>query len=386
VNPLVIDRDFVTQTLINLVRINSINPSLVPGAPGEGSAAAHVDALMRALGMTTAIHESEPGRPSVVGVLKGTGGGRSLMLNGHLDTVGIMGMPNPFSAEIRDGRLYGRGSEDMKGGLAASFGAVKAIVDRGIALGGDLVVATVADEEHASLGTADIVSRYCVDGAIVTEATNIELCTAHKGFAWLEVETLGRAAHGARFQEGIDANLLMGQFLCELARLERDLRRRPPHALLGPPSLHAATLAGGSGLSTYAARCNLEIERRTIPGESERAVVGELRAIVDLLTTNDPTFQATIRTILWREPFEASETSALIDALDQAADRVLRRPLPRIGQGGWMDSALLSAAGVDTVILGPSGGGPHSEVEWVELHSVYQTAAVIAEAAVTYCR
>ena len=382
---LAVDREFVVQTLVDLVRIDSVNPSLVSGGAGEAEAAEYVAGLLHRLGLNVATHETAPGRPSVVGTLPGKGEGRRLMLNGHVDTVGVEGMRNPFGAEIRDGRLYGRGAQDMKGSLAACFGALKAVIDSGTTLAGDLLVAAVADEEHASIGTADVVSHHRVDGAVVTEPTELELCTAHKGFVWVEVETLGKAAHGSRFQEGIDANLHMGRFLGELAGLEQNLRGRVGHPLLGPPSLHAATLAGGTGLSTYAAQCQLRIERRTVPGEAEAQVVSEIRAMVDRLAKAHPTFRATVKSLFAREPFEARQPSPLMDVLDRAASEVLGRSPTRMGKSGWMDSALLGAAGVDTVIFGPSGGGLHTEVEWVDLESVTRTAAVLAQTALEYC-
>jgi acetylornithine deacetylase len=238
-----IDHDYLTETLAGLVRINSVNPTLVPGGAGEAEIATYTAASLRGIGLETAVHEPEPGRPSVVGVLRGSGGGRSLMLNAHYDTVGVEGMVEPFSGAVRNGRLYGRGAYDMKGSLAAGMAAAKALVDSGTLLAGDLLVAAVADEEYASLGTADLVKRYKVDAAIVTEPTELDICLAHKGFIWLEVETLGRAAHGSRFDLGIDANMRMGRFLAELDKLEKALLARAGHPLAGPPSLHAAMIA-----------------------------------------------------------------------------------------------------------------------------------------------
>ncbi|MFQ5927129.1 MAG: M20/M25/M40 family metallo-hydrolase, partial [Terriglobia bacterium] len=192
---LTIDRPYLVQTLTELIRINSINPTLVPGGPGEAAIAAYVADALRRINLSVATHEPAPGRVSVVGILKGSGGGRSLMLNAHVDTVGIAGMPEPFSAAVRDAKMYGRGAYDMKGSLAAALAAAKALVDARVALPGDLLVAAVADEEYASLGTADLVERYPVDGAVVTEPTELEICLAHTGFLWLEVKTTGRAAH-----------------------------------------------------------------------------------------------------------------------------------------------------------------------------------------------
>jgi acetylornithine deacetylase len=380
-----IDREFVTNTLVDLVRINSINPSLVPGAPGESEIAAHVARLLEGLGLAVSVHEAAAGRPSVVGVLRGTGHGRRLMLNGHLDTVGVEGMDEPFSGRVENGRVYGRGSQDMKGSLTACFAAVKALVDSGTRLAGDVVVAAVADEEHASIGTADIATRVPVDGAIVTEPTDLEVCTAHKGFVWVEVKTHGVAAHGSRFQDGIDANLRMGRFLHELDRLEQSLRARSPHPLVGPPSLHAATIAGGTGLSTYSASCKLEIERRTIPGETEGQVLAELTELTDRLARADPTFRATVTSLFARDSFEARADSPLAEAVDRAAKAVLGTVPKRLGKSGWMDSALLAAAGADTLVFGPSGAGLHGAVEWVDLESVVKASAVLAATAIEYC-
>jgi acetylornithine deacetylase len=381
-----IDREYLTQTLAGLVRINSINPTLVPGGAGEAEIAAYTADSLRSIGLDTAIHEPQPGRPSVVGILRGDGGGRSLMLNAHYDTVGVAGMAEPFSGAVQDGRLYGRGAYDMKGSLAAGMAAAKALVDAGVSLAGDLLVAAVADEEYASLGTADLIERYEVDAAIVTEPTELDICLAHKGFIWLEVETLGRAAHGSRFDLGVDANMRMGRFLTELEELERALRARPGHPLVGPPSLHAAMIEGGTELSAYAARCRLRIERRTIPGETEEQVMAELQTIVDRLAAADPSFQATLRSFFVREPFEVSADAAIVQSLSRAAERVLGRTPKMVGDTPWMDSAMLAAAGVETVVIGPAGAGSHSHEEWVEVESVVRLAEILAETARSYCQ
>lgn len=381
-----VDRAFVVSTLSRLVQINSVNPSLVPGGAGEAAIAGFVADTLRGIGLEVAIHEPQPGRASTVGMLRGRGGGRSLMLNAHHDTVGVDGMREPFSGAVRHGRLYGRGAYDMKGSLAACIGAVKALADARLRPAGDVLVAAVADEEHASLGTADLITRYRVDGAVVTEPTGLKLCRAHKGFAWFEVETTGRAAHGSKFELGIDANLRMGRFLVELAELERGLRVRTPHGLVGPPSIHAATLRGGTGLSTYAASCTVGIERRTIPGETEAWVTAELQAIIDQLRARDPGYAATLRTLLVREPFEVPSSARIVRVLEAAATRVLGQPPPHIGDTPWMDSALLAAAGVETVVMGPAGAGAHAEEEWVDVESVIQLAEILAHAAMEYCR
>jgi acetylornithine deacetylase len=383
--PFSIDRDYLVAALTDLVRIDSVNPSLVAGGAGESQIAAHVAERLTALGMAVTTLEATAGRPSVVGRLTGTGGGRSLMLNAHLDTVGIEGMSGALAPSIHDGRLYGRGAYDMKGSLAACLAAIKALGDAKAALRGDVVLAAVADEEYASLGTAEVVRNIPVHAAIVTEPTELDLCIAHKGFVWLEVETVGRAAHGSCFFEGIDANMRMGRFLGRLDRLEQELRARPPHPLVGPPSLHAPTLRGGSELSTYAAACRLGIERRTVPGETEAVVRAEIEALIEQTRAADPSFQAAVRCLLARNAFEVSPDAPIVSAVREAATSHLGRPSALIGKPFWMDSAILADAGVETVIIGPVGGGAHTSEEWVDLQSLADLAGILAEAAVVYC-
>jgi acetylornithine deacetylase len=384
-NGIIIDRDHLIKTLTDLVQINSINPSLSPDGPGEGEMASYVAGYLDDINLNPVKYEIEPGRFNVVGRLPGRGEGRSLMLNAHMDTVGIEGMTEPFSASIREGKIFGRGAFDMKGSLAACLAAAKALVEADAPLAGDLLVAAVADEEYTSIGTADLVENYQVDGAIVTEPTGMGICIAHKGFVWIEVETTGRAAHGSRFKEGIDANILMGRFLVELENFAGDLTSRPGHPLVGPASLHAAKIHGGTELSMYAANCKLEIERRVVPGEDEDQVIHELQTIVDRLSQADPRFKAAIKQVFTRHSYEISPQAPVVQAVEKAARDVLGSPVDYMGEAFWMDSAILAEAGIETVIFGPSGGGAHAAEEWVELDSVVDTARLLAQAAINYC-
>jgi acetylornithine deacetylase len=243
----------------------------------------------------------------------------------------------------------------------------------------------VADEEYGSLGTADLIGRFKVDGAIVTEPTALNVCLAHKGYLWIEVAIAGRAAHGSKFDLGIDANMKMGAFLHQLATLERDLRVRQPHPLVGPPSLHAAMLNGGSGLSTYAAESVVKIERRTIPGETEAQAIREIQNLVDEIAASDPDFHAVVRSFFIREPFEVAPAAGIVKAVDNAVEKVLRHAAPHIGDTPWMDAALLQAAGIETVVFGPTGAGAHADIEWVDIESVEKLAVILAEAAIGYC-
>src|SRR2546422_580573 len=255
----------LSDLICELVAIESVNPDLVPSGSGETAIAQYVASWISAAGLDVGIVEPVPGRPSVVGVLRGTGGGRSLMLNAHMDTVGAGGMPEAFSPHVEHGRVYGRGAYDMKASLAAIM--ITAREAARLRLKGDLIITAVADEEVASLGTSAVIERYRADAAIVTEPTELRLCLAHKGFVWLEVETTGVAAHGSRADLGADAIANMGQVLTGVLDLNERLRSGARHPLLGTGSIHASLIEGGQEMSTYPARCVAKLERRTIPGE-----------------------------------------------------------------------------------------------------------------------
>ncbi len=371
------------QLLLDLVAINSVNPDLVPGAPGEANIAAYIARWLDAHGLEVQTIESVSGRPNVVGIARGTGGGRTLLLNGHMDTVGVSGMDGGGEPRIHAGRLYGRGAYDMKGGLAACMLALAEV--RKHDLRGDVILTAVIDEEYASLGTQELASRFPADGAIVAEFTELQLILAHRGFVWLEVETLGRAAHGSRPDLGVDAIVKMGQVLLEMEQLDHDLRSNPVHPLLGSGSLHASLISGGQEKSTYPDRCLLSLERRTLPGETPERVEGELLRIVQKLQALDPTFNAEVHRGLDRAPLETSPDSAIVRSLQAAGLQVLGRPLEIAGVPFWSDAALLSAQGIPSLLFGPSGSGAHAAEEWVDLASVKACADIYLAAALDFC-
>jgi acetylornithine deacetylase len=373
----------VVELLKSLVAIDSVNPDLVPGGAGEGNIARFIAEWFERAGLEVVWDEAAPGRPNVVGVARGSGGGRSLLLNAHMDTVGVAGMQRPHEPYIENGRLYGRGSYDMKGGLAAILLAGAAAREHG--LHGDVIVTAVADEEYASIGTAAIVKQWKADAAIVTEPTELNICTAHKGFIWLEVETAGVAAHGSRPDLGVDAIVKMGKVLTGLETLDRSLRSGASHRLLGSGSVHASLIEGGQELSSYPLRCKLSIERRTIPGESLQQVEAELPAILAQIKAIDPAFHATVRTQLARDPFEVSLNEPIVQAVLRHAREQLGRDVTEVGGTGWMDSALLAAAGIPTVVFGPGGQGAHAVVEWSDLAQVEQCAEILTAVAADFC-
>ena len=381
-----IDREFIKEVLIQLVQTDSRNPSMVADAPGEEYIGSVLADLMLEMGLKVTTNELAPGRVNVVGTLPGTGKGRSLILNGHMDTVGVDEMENPFSGFIEEGRLYGRGSQDMKGSLSAMLGSIKALVDDGISLAGDVILTAVADEENQSMGTIELVKSLKADAAIVTEPTDLQVVSAHRGWIWYEVEVEGKAAHGSRFQDGKDAVLLMGRFLVELEKFSAELIQREGHHLTGPPSIHTSLIKGGSDMCTYPPRCTVSIERRTVSGESEPQVTQEIQRIINKLMEEDPDYSARIKLIAERSALDTDPNSGIMRALKEAYQNQQGKPAQITGAAYWTDAALLAEAGMESVLIGPAGAGLHSAVEWVDLESVYDLAEILTETAVLYCK
>lgn len=380
-----IDSSELIVTLRELIKIDSVNPLLVPGGVGEAKIAAFVADFLENMGLEVDICEVEVDRPNVVGVLHGQDSGPSLILNGHMDTVGTEGMVDPFNPRVEGNRIYGRGSADMKGGLASILHAVKAVVESKADLKGDLIVASVVDEEYTSLGTEKLMESFKADGAVVCESTGLGIGIAHKGFVWLEVETHGKAAHGSRPEKGIDAIAKMGKFLVELDDFESKVLSERSHRLLGSPSVHSSIIEGGKELSTYPDQCKLKVERRTIPGEDVSQVESEFLSILERLSTKDPKFNADLRTIFARGPFTVSTKENVVHFLKEAINTVMGIEPQYIGSYGWLDSEIIQTSGVPTVIFGPGGEGMHSINEYVYIDQVVKSSMVLSQFILDFC-
>ena len=371
--------DPAIRLLRDLVAINSVNPTLVPGAPGEREIAEAVAVTMRRIGLDVSVESAADGRPNVVGVAEGPKKGRSLIFCDHLDTVGVAGMTDPFTPVERDGRLYGRGAQDMKGGVAAMIDAARRLLDDGT-LSGRLIVAAVADEEHSSVGADALVRTWRADGAVVTEPTDLAIAVGHKGFAWVEVEVFGRAAHGSRPAEGQDAILRLGRVLARLEALDATLQAQPPHPLVGTGSLHASFVEGGRELSSYPDRAMLQMERRTLPGEPESRALEEVREILAALAVEDPTFRAAARTMFSRPAYHVAADHDLPCAMTAALARAGGAP-KIVGASFWTDAAVLGHAGTPSILFGPGGAGLHSTEEYVNVADVMVCRDALVELA-----
>jgi acetylornithine deacetylase len=357
----------LTELVAQLVAIDSVNPALIPGAAGEREAAHFVVGWATRAGLDVELVGPDD-RPSVIAIARGSGGGRSLLLNGHLDTVGVASMNGGHAPRIEGSRMYGRGTYDMKGAVAA----ILDVAGRVEGLRGDVIVTAVADEEVASIGTEEVLRHVQAGAAIVVEPTELKLATAHKGFAGFEVETEGVAAHGSRPHLGVDAIAKMGPVLVALKALDEELQAGRAHALVGPGSLHASLIEGGQEFSSYPARCLLTGERRWIPGETLAEVEAQLREAIG----NGGDFRLGIS----REPFETAWDDPFVQLVARASGE--KEPG---GVSYWADSGLIAAAGIPTVLYGPIGEGAHAEVEWVDLDSVERVRDVVLAVANEWC-
>ena len=367
-----------------LIQIDSRNPTLAPDSPGEGDCARSFADVLEQWGFAVEVTETTPGRPNVVARI-GPRDTPALLLNGHLDVVGVEGMVHaPFTAELKEGRLYGRGSADMKGGLAAISAAAALGVDSRSR--NQVIVAAVVDEEYESLGMrALLASGLRAECAIIAEPTRLAICPAHRGFAWFDIRITGRAAHGSRYDIGIDAITHAGLLLAELDALEQKRTSGLSHPLLGRGSLHASTIQGGVGMSTYPEECRLSIERRTLPGETSEVALKEISDACAHVKSAHPAFQARVTLRTAQLPSDVPVNSAIVQ---QVAHAVESEGLPvRVeGLSAWTDAALLNAAGIPTVCFGPGDIGlAHAAEEYVPVSEIEGATRVLTRVVREWC-
>jgi acetylornithine deacetylase len=368
-----------------LVRIDSRNPSLAPGGPGESACVALLRDVLDAWGFRTEVHDAAPGRPNLLARVGAARGGATLMLSGHVDVVGVDGMTHaPFDAVERDGRLYGRGAADMKGGIGAMCAAAWQAARTELA--GEIIVAVAADEEYESVGTGVMLERGVrADAAIVGEPTRLEVMPAHRGFVWIEIVVTGRAAHGSRWDLGIDAIRLAGLLLAELDRVDAEELSASTHPLLGRASLHASTIEGGIGMSTYPDRCVLRIERRTLPGETGADAVAEVRRACAAVRARRPELAAEVSLLMAQGPSDVATDAPVVRALEDAL-RERGEGVRVAGMSAWTDAALLNAAGIPSICFGPGDISlAHAAEEYIPLLEIDRATSVLATLARRWC-
>ncbi|MBN1678343.1 MAG: M20 family metallopeptidase [Candidatus Thermoplasmatota archaeon] len=380
----------VERLVRDLVRI----PSHEDVPTQEKEVAEHLHEFLEDEGVESRLRTVERNRPNVIAAVKGSSGGRSLMLNGHTDTVPAydMNIP-PFKPDVRNGRLYGRGSLDMKGGLGAMAMALVAIERSKVELDGNLYLTAVVGEERRSEGTEDIILRGPrADMAIVGEPTDMEIQPSHRGLEWLEAHFHGKAAHGGQADRGVNAISMAARFV---GKVEEDLlpklrARKSRHTL--PPTLNLGVIQGGQQPSSVADHCVVRIDRRWVPEETLQQVFGEILQIFDELKKEDPRFKAELRRdpanmkTMTHVPNVVRKDHRVVVSLARAIKDVTKRPAKISTFWGWTDAALMTHFGkMPTVVFGPGGAGAHSRVEYVFVDDLIQCAHVYSMAALDIC-
>lgn len=365
-----------------LVRIDSVNPGLVRGAAGETQVVEHLRARLDAVGFTTevVVPDGHPDRPSLVAIPPpGPTGhvGPTVVLTGHLDTVGTTGMPDALSARVDGDRLLGRGACDMKGGVAAMVTAAEELARTGD--GGCVVLALVADEEDLSLGAEAVIAALPglgvrPDVAVVGEPTWLALAATLRGYAVVEVVLTGRAAHSSQPEQGVNAVLHLGRLLAAVEARGADIASRGG-------SLMATVAEGGDSPFVLASTARVVIERRTAPGESAHEALTEVEDLLTQMRAADATVDAAARLVMAREAWRldtegsAATLGTRLEAVlgDAGASERLHAPY-------WMEAPLWQAAGIPALVCGPAGGGLHAADEWIDLQQVRRYAVALTTA------
>lgn len=378
--------DLVAQ----LVAIDSVNPTLVTGGWGERAITDFVHDWLTARGVTVAevASQADADRPSLLGHVPGTGGGKSLMLYAHTDTVGVAGMSTPFTPKIDAGALHGRGAYDMKGSLAAIMRVAAEAAARPTA--GDLWLMIVADEESNSRGAEAVLRalndrRTRPDACVVAEPSDLRLMLGHRGFATGLITTHGRAAHTARRDDGIDAIAMMARVIVALADLDERLDAEPGHPLLGHGAVVTSLVNGGSELFTYPAECRAQFVWRTLPGQAKASLEAEFDRLFDALKQRHPRFDAAVTWRLWREPMLIDESATITRTVALALRDELGSDSTPCAAPWWTDAALIQAAGIPSVIVGPAGGGIHAVDEWVDLEGLARFERILLNVTRSFC-
>lgn len=375
-----IDRDRLVERTVELVQLPSVNPFDGPAGPttGETAVAEWMAGHLDRLGFEPAITEAAPGRPNVVGQGPGNGG-PVVALVGHTDTVGIEGCADPFGAQIAEGRIFGRGTCDMKGALAVFVEVAEVLNEGGHELQGHLAIAGVADEEHGMLGSLSLGKDGAIaDYAIVGEPTELQVCRAHKGQYAFPIRTFGTAVHSSIADQGVNAIESMMQIIESIKHLGHDLQQRAPHDLCGHATMSVGTIRGGNMVSIVPDFCEIFVDRRVLPGESVEAIAQDLIAYVESRVEDRADFRWEIgEPIVDAGPLDTSADHPLVTAAVQAMT-AQGKPAPATSFTGSTDAPNL---GVPAVIWGPGSLSlAHTVNESIEIRELELATRVYLDA------
>lgn len=362
----------------------------------EKAAAEYIHKTFLKEGIHSQLIEVKKGRFNVIGALKGTGGGETLLLTGHTDTVPPYDMSDPFTLIEEKGNLYGRGVVDMKGPLACMIFSLIAIKRAELELKGDVIFAGVIDEEEGSLGTIDLIEKGIrADAAIVGEPTDLQICAAHRGLEWFELEFHGKTVHGGKQSEGINAILQASNFIqqCEDELMPKILEET--HPLIGTSSMNYGTIQGGTQPSTVAGKCVLEIDRRWVPGVRYGEMVKDFEKLIEDLKQKDPKFQCDFQVMAEsvmkegyiHEAMEIDLNHRILSIVKEKTESIIAETPEITAFPAWSDGGLLSGySKIPAIVFGPGDlKTAHSKNEHLKKSQVLPGTLIYALTAVDFC-
>ncbi|MGM0437546.1 MAG: M20 family metallopeptidase [Bacillota bacterium] len=387
----IVKKEELTDLISELVKIPS-----TPDSEGyERKVAEYIHQFFQDEGIESQLIKVKDNRPNIIAKIPGTGRGRSLMLTGHMDTVPAYDMDiDPFSGEIKNGRVYGRGAVDMKGPLACMMLTLVAVKRAKIELKGDLIFAGVIEEEYKSFGTEHLVKNGPkTDAAIVGEPSQLNIAAGHRGLEWLEITIEGKAAHGGTAKKGINAISKAAKFINKVEEELLPQFAERTHDLIGPPTLNFGVIKGGTQPSSVAGECKIQIDRRWTPLETLDQVFEDLNKIIEKLQKEDKDFKASVKRIpsnmatMDHKPMEISLDHPLVKKLEDATEVVRKKKADIISFPGWTDASLISNfANIATVVFGPGDiSCAHSEIEYIDIEEAYQGYLIYSLIAIDFC-
>lgn len=345
----------VVKLTQELVRIKSINP---PG--DELPAAEHLAGRLKAFGFETEVINVDKNRANVIAVIKGSGKAPALMFNGHLDVVpageASAWTRDPFCGDVIDGKLFGRGSSDMKGGVAAMSVAAALLAASKGQLKGDVMVTAVSDEESNSIGAKHYVEHNSIEGigaVVIPESTNLDIVIAEKGAIWYEFTTYGKTAHSTQPEIGVNAVEHMMQLLTAVKAKWESIPYKSDK-YLSPPTINLATISGGVKTNSIPDKCVATVDLRPVPSQSRPAIIAAIEAAMDETRKAVPKFKADMNIINERRPFATDPNEKLVTISQSICTKLLNRKMDLFGVNFFTDAAVFATKkSIPTIVMGP---------------------------------
>ncbi|RLL43805.1 M20 family peptidase [Oceanobacillus piezotolerans] len=390
------DRETVIQLTKKLVQIPSVYRENAPEG-NESKVATYVANYLQEIGIETHIQEVVPGRPNVIGIIDSGKPGKTLLFEGHTDVV-TAGNPDtwkydPFSAEIVDGRMYGRGTNDTKGNLACMITAVQSLLLDKEEFTGKIILCIPCDEEGLMIGIKDFIKRGWadgVDGAIICEPEENQVCIAQRGAMRVQVDVFGKQAHGAISWSGINPNIRLAKLMVELENLEKEEQERygeDPY-LKWPsitPTIVRSHVKGDPQINVIPHHSMMTLDIRTIPAQNHDELLRRIHGIIDKLKEKDPDFRAELTVLDNRPATSTSKQDPVVQAVYKAVQNVTGKTPKYNGVPGATDGTFLHVHGIPIVTIGAGDRDiPHQINEYVDIDELAETTAIYREAALQF--